>query len=113
MGITTRAGSVIGWAGGGSSDPTVDLIDTCFSRVSANVVQLGMASYPTPDASGQLNLKKVVLTDFGSTPTSSSGGGTAGTVGEIVQHSGVLYFCSATGAAGSATWNVITMTLSA
>ena len=83
--------------------------DTSISRASADVIQIGNTS-GTPDASGTLDLKKIVLTDFGSTPTSSSGGGTAGTVGEIVQHSGLLYFCSVTGVAGSATWNVITMT---
>jgi len=65
------------------------------------------------DKTGQVTAKTYTLSDFGSVPTSTSGGGTAGTVGQLVQHSGVLYFCSVTGVAGSATWNVITMTLSA
>ena len=36
--------------------------------------------------------------------------GTAGTIGQIVRYGGVLYFCSVTGAAGSATWNSLNMT---
>ncbi len=100
----------IGWANstyGAGNSPDISI-----SRASANVLQIGNTA-GTPDARGTLDLKEIVLTDFGSVPHSSSGGGTAGTVGEIVQHSGVLYFCSSTGSAGSATWNVITMTLSA
>jgi len=94
------------WSGTSSA---ANISDTSISRVSANVVQIGNTS-GTPDASGTLDLKEIVLTDFGVVPTSSSGSPSGGIVGEIVQHSGVLYFCSATGAAGSATWNVITMT---
>ncbi len=85
--------------------------DTGISRLGAGSLAIGNGTLG--NTSGTLNLKEIVLTDFGSTPTSSSGGGTAGTVGEIVQHSGALYFCSVTGVAGSATWNVITMTPSA
>jgi hypothetical protein len=66
-----------------------------------------------PITSPTVNATTYMLSDFGSVPTSTSGGGTAGTVGQLVQHSGVLYFCSVTGVAGSATWNIITMTLSA
>ena len=36
--------------------------------------------------------------------------GTAGTIGQIIRYGGVLYFCSVTGAAGSATWNSLNMT---
>ena len=86
-------------------------VDTGISRIGAASLAVGNGT--AGDYSGSVELKEIVLTDFGSTPTSSSGGGTAGTVGEIVQHSGVLYFCSVTGVAGSATWNVITMTHSA
>lgn len=36
--------------------------------------------------------------------------GTAGTIGQTIMNGGNLYFCSVTGAAGSATWNKLTMT---
>lgn len=39
-------------------------------------------------------------------PTSA---GTAGTAGQIIYYSGLLYFCSVTGVAGSATWNKLSM----
>jgi len=94
-----------------STNTSISTWDTGISRTAAGTLAIGNGT--AGDASGILKLKEIVLTDFGSTPTSSSSGGTAGTVGEIVQHSGVLYFCSATGAAGIATWNVITMTPSA
>jgi hypothetical protein len=45
-------------------------------------------------------------------PTSSTGGGTAGILGQIVRYGGVLYFCSVGGAAGSATWNTLSMVIS-
>jgi hypothetical protein len=40
-------------------------------------------------------------------PTSA---GTAGTVGQTIAFGGFLYFCSVTGAAGSAVWNQLSMT---
>jgi len=51
-----------------------------------------------------------ILADCGYAPKSANPGGTAGNIGAIVMHNGVLYFCSATGAAGSATWNSLSMT---
>jgi hypothetical protein len=80
---------------------------------SLGAASLAIGNGTAGDTSGQVTAKTYMLSDFGSVPTSTSGGGTAGTVGQLVQHSGVLYFCSVTGVAGSATWNVITMTLSA
>ena len=47
------------------------------------------------------------IKDFGSAPSSVT---TAGLAGEIVTDKGALYFCSVTGAAGSATWNSLNMT---
>jgi hypothetical protein len=85
--------------------------DTGISRIGAASLAIGNGT--AGDTTGQVTAKTYTLSDFGSVPTSTSGGGTAGTVGQLVQHSGVLYFCSVTGVAGSATWNVITMTLSA
>lgn len=49
----------------------------------------------------------VQLPDSGAAPTSA---GTAGTAGQIAYTGGVLYFCSVSGAAGSATWNKLNMT---
>ena len=43
-------------------------------------------------------------------PLLTASAGTAGTAGEIIYYSGLLYFCSVTGAAGSATWNKLNMT---
>ena len=100
-GLQIFYGNSIGISGSGGA------CDVFISRATTNTLQIGTTA---SNSSGTLELKEIVLTDFGSTPTSSSGGGTAGTVGEIVQHSGLLYFCSVTGVAGSATWNVITMT---
>jgi len=60
------------------------------------------------NTTGQATTTAIFLSDFGSAPTSA---GTAGTIGEIVTHGGLLYFCSATGAAGAASWNKLTMTL--
>jgi len=85
--------------------------DTSISRLAAGELAIG-AGLVVGDYSGSLKLTNLVLGDFGSVPTSSSGGGTAGTVGQIAQHSGVLYFCSVSGSAGSASWNVVTMTAS-
>jgi len=111
LGANLPAGTRLAFTTTASADQNISGTDTGISRNAAATIAIGNSI--AGDASGTLELKKIVLTDFGSTPTSSSGGGTGGTVGEIVQHSGVLYFCSATGAAGIATWNVITMTPSA
>jgi hypothetical protein len=97
---------VLGWDSG-----TIGTLDTGISRLGAASLAIGNGA--VGNTSGQVTAKTYTLSDFGSVPTSTSGGGTAGTVGQLVQHSGVLYFCSVTGVAGSATWNVITMTLSA
>jgi len=44
-------------------------------------------------------------------PTSTSGGGTVGTLGQIIAGTdGNLYFCSLSGAAGSAHWNKLNLT---
>jgi hypothetical protein len=53
------------------------------------------------------NVGAVYLTAASGAPTSA---GTAGTAGEIIYYGGNLYFCSVTGAAGSATWNKLSMT---
>jgi hypothetical protein len=100
--------SVMAWTNGPVFNSP---FDTSLSRLAAGSLAIGNGT--AGDTSGQVTAKTYTLSDFGSVPTSTSGGGTAGTVGQLIQHSGILYFCSVTGVAGSATWNVITMTLSA
>jgi hypothetical protein len=79
--------------------------DTGISRLGAASLAIGNGT--AGNTTGKLTLTSTVLADFGSAPTSA---GTAGTVGQIVQHSGILYFCSVTGAGGGATqWNTITL----
>ena len=97
----SKAG-VIGFAAGNTPGTEVD---TAFSRTSAGVIAVGNGT--ASDTSGALTLKNIFMSDFGSAPTSA---GTAGTAGEIVYHSGLLYFCSVTGGVGAATWNKLNMT---
>jgi hypothetical protein len=47
---------------------------------------------------------------FGPAPSAPTSAATAGTQGEMIQHGGILYICSATGTAGHATWNAINVT---
>jgi hypothetical protein len=56
---------------------------------------------------GQVITPTIQMTAATGAPTSA---GTAGTAGEVIYFGGLLYFCSVTGAAGSATWNKLTMT---
>jgi hypothetical protein len=77
--------------------------DTGISRLAAGSLAIGNGT--TGDTSGNISAQTHTITDFGSVPTSA---GTAGTQGQIVQHNGVLYFCSVTGGAGSATWSTLT-----
>ena len=96
--------SVLGW----DSHATGTLgytADTGISRLGAASLAIGNGT--AGNTTGILTLKEIVLSDFGSAPTSA---GTAGTQGQVVTHGGILYFCSATGAAGSATWNKLNMT---
>ncbi len=79
--------------------------DTSVSRTAAATVGIGNGAQG--DTSGTLQFKTAILTASASAPTSA---GTAGTVGQIIAHGGVLYFCSVTGAAGAATWNSLNMT---
>ena len=59
------------------------------------------------DFSGTLKITTVQFAASSAAPTSA---GTAGTFGQIIVFGGILYFCSVTGAAGSATWNKLSMT---
>jgi hypothetical protein len=60
----------------------------------------------TADSSGDVNLQVNSVTAASGAPTSA---GTAGTTGQMIYFGGLLYFCSVTGVAGSATWNKLTM----
>lgn len=57
--------------------------------------------------SGYLSSPEILMQSASGAPTSA---GTAGTAGEIIFFGGVLYFCSVTGGAGSATWNSVNLT---
>jgi hypothetical protein len=80
-------------------------IDTGLSRTAAAVLAVGNGTQG--DNSGELNLKTLLLAASAGAPTSA---GTAGTAGQLIYFSGLVYFCSVTGAAGSATWNKLNMT---
>ncbi len=89
----------------GSGIPLQFTGDTGISRLSGASLAIGNGT--ANDVTGQITAKIHTLSDFGSAPTSA---GTAGTVGQIVMHNGVLYFCSVTGPGGGATqWNTITL----
>jgi hypothetical protein len=102
---TINVGAAVSWTGSatmllvnptltatGSGSPVINLMD----------LQVGGASKYRVDKTGA-----VFMAAASGAPTSA---GTAGTAGEIIYYSGLLYFCSVTGAAGSATWNKLSMT---
>src|ERR1035437_6729467 len=83
------------------------------SAADAGISRLGAASLAIGNGTagnktGSISLKQITMaTAVSAAPTST---GTAGTIGQIVRYGGVLYFCSVTGIAGSATWNSLNMT---
>ena len=81
-------------------------IDTGISRLGAASLAVGNGT--AGDYSGSLKLTTLQMAASSGAPTSA---GTAGTAGEIIYYSGVLYFCSVTGTAGHATWNILNMTV--
>jgi len=90
---------VIPWDG-----PTPGTRDAGISRLGA--VSLAIGNGTAGDTSGALSLKTLNVIASAGAPTSVA---TAGTQGQVIQYGGVLYFCSVTGGAGSATWNAMTM----
>ena len=103
--VNQGGGTTMVYAVLGNGTVQIGGADTGISRLGAASLAIGNGT--AGDKTGILTLKEVILSDFGSAPTSA---GTAGTVGEIVQHSGILYFCSVTGPGGGATqWNTITL----
>lgn len=94
-----RAGLTVAW-GNSAVSPYVGI-----SGDSAGIISIGNGT--DGSTTGYIALTGFYMADFGSAPTSA---GTAGTAGQIVYHSGLMYFCSATGAAGAATWNKFSMT---
>jgi hypothetical protein len=78
--------------------------DTGISRLAAGSLAIGNGT--AGNTSGQITATTHTVAASGAAPTSA---GTAGTVGQIIANGGKLYFCSVTGAAGSATWNTITL----
>jgi hypothetical protein len=79
-------------------------IDTNISRLGAASLAIGNGT--AGNTTGQITATTFTVAASGAAPTSA---GTAGTVGQIIANGGKLYFCSATGAAGAATWNTITL----
>ena len=77
--------------------------DAGISRLGAASLALGNGT--AADVSGTLSLANINLTTQAA-PTSV---GTAGKAGQIRSSGTALYFCSVTGAAGAAVWNVLTM----
>ena len=102
--LPLTGGTMTGTLGIGGGVAVLWSSDTGISRVGIGSLAVGNGA--VGDTSGTLALTNIMLSDFGVAPTSL---GTAGTVGQIVQHGGVLYFCSSTGVAGSATWNTVSM----
>jgi hypothetical protein len=88
------AGGVASWGG-----------NTGISRLGAASLAIGNGT--AGDFSGSLKLTTVQLSASSGAPSSS---GTAGTAGQIIYYGGLIYFCSVTGAVGSATWNKLSMT---
>ena len=84
--------------------------DAGISRLGAASLAIGNGT--AGDFSGSLKLsylefaKGLQIDAAVGAPTSV---GTAGTIGQIIAYGGFLYFCSVTGAAGAAIWNVLTM----
>ena len=97
-----RSGSVAAW----SSDATFAGAspDTGISRLGAASLAIGNGT--AGNTTGQITATTFTVAASGAAPTSA---GTAGTVGQIIANGGKLYFCSASGSAGSATWNTITL----
>jgi len=89
---------------GFGSTATASSADSGISRLGAASLAIGNGT--AGDTTGQITATTFTVAASGAAPTSA---GTAGTVGQIIANGGKLYFCSATGAAGAATWNTITL----
>jgi hypothetical protein len=89
------------------------VISSTTNVANLNASSLNGATFAAPGAIGgttpapTLGVTEILMNASTGAPTSS---GTAGTAGEIIYFGGVLYFCSVTGVAGSATWNNINLT---
>ncbi len=73
--------------------------------VTGQVLTIAGESYGTTTT--EWATPQVTVTPALVAPTSA---GTAGTLGQIISYSGMLYICSATGSAGHATWNEFNLT---
>lgn len=99
-----------GGANGSSTTLRIKVTETSVIG-KANLIECFAGSTGTTEVFAVDNLGAIyVARAAAAAPTSTSGGGTAGTIGQIVRFNGVLYFCSVTGVAGSATWNSLNMT---
>jgi hypothetical protein len=98
--IQINSSTPIGWGTGGPGST----LDTGISRLGAGSLAIGSGA--AGNTTGNITATTFTVAASGAAPTSA---GTAGTVGQIIANGGKLYFCSATGAAGAATWNTITL----
>lgn len=95
-----------GGANGAVTDIMVNSVETAIGGTH-NLLDLQAGASGTTSMFSVSNKGVVKLTAAAGAPTSA---GTAGTAGQILYFGGLLYFCSVTGAAGSATWNKLNMT---
>jgi hypothetical protein len=94
-------GTPFGW----SSNNDVTLggqPDTTITRTGIGILGVGGPG-TLGNTGGTLTAAKVVVNTTLS-PTSTSGGGTAGITGQIAWDGAFIYICSVGGIAGSATW---------
>jgi hypothetical protein len=97
--------SVVGWTSGSLSTAMSQTNDTSISRSAAGVIAIGTGAQGS--TAGTLAFTEALMTASSGAPTSA---GTAGSAGQVIYFGGNLYFCSVTGAAGSATWNKLNLT---
>jgi hypothetical protein len=95
--FTNVATGLYKWYGGSTND-------TGLSRLAAGSLAVGNGT--NGDTSGQLTATTITVAASSAAPTSA---GTPGTAGQIIYYGGLAYLCSVTGAAGSATWNKLSM----
>jgi hypothetical protein len=105
QGAVFRGGSASIMGFTSTAAPNGASADTGISRISPGIVGIGTGT--SGNTAGTLAFTTALMTASAAAPTSA---GTAGTAGQIIYYNGLLYFCSVTGAAGSATWNKLSMT---
>jgi hypothetical protein len=96
-----------GSASGSYTALQINAVETALLGSSNYLINAMAGSAGTTSMFSVTNKGVMQLAAASAAPTSA---GTAGTAGQILYYGGLLYFCSVTGAAGSATWNKLNMT---